>query len=234
MSVVYWIHLPEHTDMFSQGYIGVSQHSASFRFKQHLSKAKNGGKLKIHCAILKHKDITFSTVLEGSSEYCYIVERELRPVAETGWNLAVGGEVPHGLPHTQEFKDAQRDRRLGQKASAETKKTKSLQTTGVANPFFGKTHSDSAKKAISEKRKAIADTPWYHPMAKREMWNLSQEVYEIFSVTPNVTAYKIPSFLPITLNVASTILNKIKSGWIPKEDPKWLLFTAQGGLECQI
>jgi len=35
MAVVYWIHLPEHTDIASQGYVGVSNTTASKRFTHH-------------------------------------------------------------------------------------------------------------------------------------------------------------------------------------------------------
>ena len=40
MSSVYWIHHPEHTDMFSQGYIGISEDTKR-RFRDHQKKNKS-------------------------------------------------------------------------------------------------------------------------------------------------------------------------------------------------
>ena len=40
-SVVYWIHHPEHTDMFTQGYIGVSN-DISRRWESHKNRTQNG------------------------------------------------------------------------------------------------------------------------------------------------------------------------------------------------
>ena len=62
---VYWLHLPEHTDIFSQGYVGVSIEPEK-RFIQHLSDART---LK-HCnehlrrAVEKYGESIYFSILQ--------------------------------------------------------------------------------------------------------------------------------------------------------------------------
>ena len=89
---VYWIHHPDHTDMFSQGYIGVSK-NAQKRFKQHLEKKHNP-----HLVNAIHKygwdNLVKEQILIAEEDYCYDIEGKLRPTINIGWNIAVGGGVP--------------------------------------------------------------------------------------------------------------------------------------------
>ena len=89
---VYWIHHPDHTDMFSQGYIGVSV-NAQKRFKQHFEKKDNQ-----HLVNAIHKygwdNLVKKQILIADEDYCYDIEGKLRPTVNIGWNIAVGGGVP--------------------------------------------------------------------------------------------------------------------------------------------
>ena len=89
---VYWIHHPDHTDMFSQGYIGVSK-DVEKRFKQHFEKKHN-----LHLVNATHKygwdNLVKKQILIAEEDYCYDIEGKLRPTANIGWNIAVGGGVP--------------------------------------------------------------------------------------------------------------------------------------------
>lgn len=89
---VYWIRAPEHTDMFSQGYIGVSNNSAR-RFIEH-SRAK--GNRHLAFAIQKHGwDTLLKTeILIADVDYCLDIEAKLRPTDKIGWNLVAGGGKP--------------------------------------------------------------------------------------------------------------------------------------------
>jgi len=90
MHSVYWIHLPEHTDMFTQGYIGVS-----VRPMDRLYEHANGGNAHLSNAINKYgSKIILSTVLIGLKEYCYEIEEKLRPTDHIGWNITKGGGYP--------------------------------------------------------------------------------------------------------------------------------------------
>ncbi len=86
--VVYWIHLPEHTDVATQGYVGVSNDFDSRMAKHEMTsnsiienvKDKYGWE----CLI---KEV----LLVGTKDYCYDIEKFLRPSDHIGWNINQGG-----------------------------------------------------------------------------------------------------------------------------------------------
>ena len=91
-SSVYWIHRPEHTDLFNQGYIGVSNNTR-IRWNGHKSKA---GNLHLQRAIKKYgwENLEKDVVLVADEAYCLNVETKLRSRAEIGWNIVAGGGMP--------------------------------------------------------------------------------------------------------------------------------------------
>lgn len=93
---VYWLHLPEHSDMRIQGYIGVSNDP-----KQRLWEHFNDVKTNNHCnpylarIIKKYPNKLIQTIVfEGEKDVCYTYEEELRPIKNIGWNLNKGGTCP--------------------------------------------------------------------------------------------------------------------------------------------
>ena len=89
---VYWIRCADHTDMFSQGYIGVSK-DAKKRFVQHFRRTQN--------AYLKHAiekygwdNLVKTEILISDEAYCLDIEEKLRPEPKIGWNLVAGGGRP--------------------------------------------------------------------------------------------------------------------------------------------
>ena len=89
---VYWIHHPDHTDMFSQGYIGVSK-NAERRWEEHLKKSENR---HFRFAINKYgwENLVKEQILIAEEDYCLDIERKLRPAVDIGWNIAIGGGKP--------------------------------------------------------------------------------------------------------------------------------------------
>ena len=89
---VYWIHHPDHTDMFSQGYIGVSV-NARKRWIDHRRHQENrhfANAVKLYgWDLLVKKEI-----LIAEEAYCLDIERKLRPTDGIGWNLVMGGGKP--------------------------------------------------------------------------------------------------------------------------------------------
>ncbi len=79
MATVYWIHLPEHTDMFTQGYIGVTP-DLKKRIKEHRFRLKE----------IKDR-IIFTAIVLAEKSYCYFIEKKLRSARNIGWNKAPGG-----------------------------------------------------------------------------------------------------------------------------------------------
>jgi len=91
---VYWIHLPEHTDIYSQGYVGVSENPTK-RLKQHLTEAKNNTHVNPYLLRVLNKHSVVQTILySGNSIDCYTLELHYRPKKLIGWNINKGGICP--------------------------------------------------------------------------------------------------------------------------------------------
>ena len=121
---VYWIHRHEHTDMFNQGYIGVSN-NLKRRFWQHRATPSNS---HLKHAITKYgwDNLIKEVVLVADRAYCLDIETKLRPTDKIGWNVRLGGVDPpisrrSGFKHTDTAKEKNRQAHLGKKASKETK-----------------------------------------------------------------------------------------------------------------
>ena len=153
MSFVYWIHLAEHTDMYSEGYIGVSDEPAK-RLKEHTSLVKNNKHYNPYLSRVfkKYKDTIIQTIIfEGGKSHCYLNEEILRPKPGIGWNINKGGDCP---PST-----------LGKSLSTEHKAKISIGNTGKKHPMTNETKeklsvaltgrvcSDEHKQKVREARK---------------------------------------------------------------------------------
>ena len=89
---VYWIHHPDHSDMLTQGYIGVSNNVRA-RWNRHKREAQNA---HLANAIKKHGwDVLIKKVLLIADEaYCLMIEAKLRAQDNIGWNIIKGGGKP--------------------------------------------------------------------------------------------------------------------------------------------
>lgn len=93
-SVVYWVRRPEYTDIFTQGYVGISSQPVRDRWSDH-SRDSNRHNGILRTATKGHKDTIYEVVLVAQDrEYCERIERLLRPKERIGWNLAPGGGNP--------------------------------------------------------------------------------------------------------------------------------------------
>ena len=80
MAILYWLRLPEHTDMFSEGYIGVSENIQK-RIRSHKHRFK---------AIWDK--IVIQLLVISTKESCFDLEKSLRPTRNIGWNKSCGGD----------------------------------------------------------------------------------------------------------------------------------------------
>ena len=89
---VYWIRHKDHTDIFNQGYVGISN-NFKIRLRDHKSKPTN---LHMKNAINKYRWVNLikEKILIATQEYCVMIEKQLRPNDFIGWNQAAGGGVP--------------------------------------------------------------------------------------------------------------------------------------------
>ena len=96
-AVVYWIHLPEHTDPKTEGYLGVSKRFES-RMKDHFKDIQEGKHKNTHLVNAVNKygwdNLIKEILVIGEDKYCYELELKLRSHTEIGWNLAIGGGKP--------------------------------------------------------------------------------------------------------------------------------------------
>jgi len=98
---VYWIREQSHTDIMTQGYVGVSG-NAEKRFASHKGMW-SGTNAHLQRAIKKYgwDNLVKSIILIAEKEYCLDVEQKLRPAEKIGWNLTVGGGYPPILHGSQ-------------------------------------------------------------------------------------------------------------------------------------
>ena len=178
---VYWIHHPDHTDMFSQGYIGVSVNArkrwADHRRYQENQHFSNAVKLYGWDFLIKKQ------ILIAEEDYCLDIERKLRPERNIGWNIAIGGGKPpinttgtgykagftpwnKGVPMSDEAKLALSKSLKGIRHSPEVYKRQGLSRSGAKNIWFGKKFSEEyrlklslAKKGKPSHRKGAKLTP---------------------------------------------------------------------------
>lgn len=104
---VYWIHLESHTDVRTQGYVGITRCGADKRFQTHKrnSKKPEHSHKTISKAIQKYGGSILLTILcFCSKSYAKQLEFNLRSSPFIGWNMNVGGG--HGPELTASEKQA--------------------------------------------------------------------------------------------------------------------------------
>jgi hypothetical protein len=92
---VYWIHLPEHVDITTQGYVGATKSSVKDRWVAHNSWAKQPliqGNERLHKALNSDNELIYEVVCTSYNyEECLELEAQYRPNRYIGWNKARGG-----------------------------------------------------------------------------------------------------------------------------------------------
>jgi group I intron endonuclease len=164
---VYWLRLENHSDIFSEGYVGVS-YNPDGRLSRHMRLVESGEHENAHLinAIRKSGNtIVQDIVAIGDEKYCYSLEAKLRPEREIGWNINRGGEKPpscktkvwinNGSKETRvEYSDL--DKYEGWKRgrlythSEQEKKRRSIKYSGKGNPFYGKKHDPETIERFSQ------------------------------------------------------------------------------------
>lgn len=168
MAEVYWIHLPEHTDMFTEGYIGVTKTTAADRYKSHVNSSRLNKKhhLKISYAIRKYgaDNLIVETLVICDEDYSLWLEEKLRPELEIGWNLAKGGSKPpvRKGPMGPEFSRKLSERNSGVPKSEETKRkiSETLMGHDYSTPESRQKARETFKRNFTDlglKRKSISE-----------------------------------------------------------------------------
>ena len=92
---VYWIHLPEHIDITTEGYVGATKLNVKDRWSGHNSWAKQPliqGNERLHEALNSDNELIYEVVFTSYNyEECLELEAQYRPDRYIGWNKARGG-----------------------------------------------------------------------------------------------------------------------------------------------
>jgi hypothetical protein len=236
-SCVYWIRAPHHTDIFTEGYVGVSVKGATKRFREHKCAAKSGSDLPVHNAIRKYgNEIVIETVLNGDPEYCYLMEAKLRPHPRTGYNVSAGGESTNlGSKHTVEAKAKMSAKSKGRFCSEATRKLMSERSKG-------RRHTEETKEVMRQKAKArgmpaevIAKArevvknilPWDRSSADKNIWLAAEEIFKCMTDNPEMGTRLMSPLVGFSYSQLRVIHKKIKAGWNPLEDTEWLIFSGK-------
>lgn len=151
---VYWIHRSSHTDINTEGYVGVSSRVEE-RFKQHIHAInQNSHNLElIECWRESPNEISFDVVFEGDEDQCYVKEKELRPKSFIGWNKVPGGKRGDlEYFHSEEWSEFCSRRLKGnQHAKGNKGKPKSAEhRRKISLGNRGKIHSEERRRRHSE------------------------------------------------------------------------------------
>ena len=95
LTFVYWIHKSTHTDIWKDGYIGVTK-DIKRRWRDHKTDARYNRHTNSYLghAIKKYGDsLVWEIIFLGNEDACYKHEELLRPEPSIGWNLRSGGPV---------------------------------------------------------------------------------------------------------------------------------------------
>ena len=167
MPCVYWIHTPEHTNIFQQGYVGVSKRFER-RIWEHL---KLSGNTHLKNAINKYgwDNLVKEKVIIADEGYCLEMETKLRPKESIGWNIVMGGGMPpiaqkgiglgraawnKGLAWSEEYKEKVSIGVANLWKNPEYRQAMSDAHKGQTSGMKGKKHSEETIAKILATRKA--------------------------------------------------------------------------------
>ena len=99
MTMIYWIHYPEHKDPLNEGYIGIAQNLDS-RLSVHRTSARSTPSNPMHNELLSDRsnELITEVIFNGTSAECADEEKRLRPKKHIGWNVAKGGSYNRRTP----------------------------------------------------------------------------------------------------------------------------------------
>lgn len=142
---IYWIHLPEHQDILSEGYVGISN-NPSKRLKSHRTRSNNP---HLSNCFKKYPNIVMDVLIEAEESFCKEIEEKLRPSKNIGWNIEKGGGKPPVLiGHTHN--NGRTPWNKGITTGSIPEEIKLIRYANVRKP-----RSEHQKTIVSEKMKGI-------------------------------------------------------------------------------
>ena len=171
LTCVYWIRKLEHTNIYTEGYVGVST-NIERRWREHITEARaNRHPNSFLCNVInKHypDNLIFEIVYLSNEDNCYNYEEMLRPETNIGWNLRSGGPVGK---MSEEGRKAMSARTLGKKLTEKEKERRRYNKYVKLNGFISK---QKYKELMGISNRAV-------PERYRELEIFSINTAEIFT-----------------------------------------------------
>lgn len=245
MAIVYWIRHPDHTDIFTEGYIGFSSKSLDERYTKHICDAtgKNKRNYRLHNAIRKYGEnfLVTEVLVVGDDSYCLNIEEKLRPNKNIGWNHNIGGSKPPcivGRMFSEESIEKLRKAHTGKILSQETRDKISAVQIGrtasdetrhkMSKARLGTKVSYETKQRMSKAKKSACALPWLSHLANDLVWSKALEISNALinsTIVGAKSARKMFGFK--TDGAATSLIKKLKSGWNPSEDASYLAWLSE-------
>lgn len=206
MAFVYWIHLKEHDDITTQGYVGITTMSDPYkRFSKHLSDSKDDRKsFVVHKAIRKYGDrIIFEVIKECSKEEACSEELRLRPEENIGWNILKGGVSP----------------RVGWKPPPDF-----VEKIKASRKRNGKTQRRPKEATFRQKETLLSKHPLDLHGINLDVWRWCLVLYELF--LEGNSMYVASKKVGVSKGSCLSMWKRFQSGWNPQCDERLLSYVA--------
>lgn len=165
---VYWIHLPEHSNINNEGYIGVTK-NPNRRFSQHKNASNSTRSEALKNAIKKYKDkVLYTILLKADEEYCYQIENILRPKDHIGWNLSEGGHHGGGRLKGSIISEETKEKMRGKRPHV----CQTAEKNNNARPIYTPYGNFSCLREASKHLNIDYDVLWYklNKQKNRDSW----------------------------------------------------------------
>lgn len=250
---LYWLRHVDHTDIKTQGYVGITGKSLRERMNQHAINAEDGIPYPIYNAIRKYgSDIIVDVICLGSKEYIIDLEYKLRPDIHIGWNIDTGGGGTNSKTMKaiwaselgDKWREEKRQRYLENPSLVDNLHAgarKFLQNGGleVLRKATQDQWNDPEKRKLREaanKRAGKAKTDHYEMVGKwlstrtnHYVWENAKHLYDLFMQDPTISRRNFAKLTGYTQNEIDAIHRKyFRKGWSPYEDEQWIEFYENG------
>jgi hypothetical protein len=183
---VYWIHLAEHTDIKTQGYVGITTKPVSKRFSDHCRKARKQPTFLIHQAINKYgaENLVVDTICVTSREHAKWTELQLRPEDFIGWNMRRGGALPADIPKELRLVYAKKAAETRERLGLNRRGPDHHNWKGGCTSYLRKLSGPVPIEEVVAKRQATLkrkfESGWQWPKPKKESVLLAAESHKRF------------------------------------------------------
>lgn len=229
LTVVYWIRKESHSDILTEGYIGVTDTFLS-RMMKH--EYRPNEKLKNVFNKYGKDTLVAEIVFEGCREDCYLLERLIRPSKDIGWNVMRGGKID---PSEIDRSGDKFINRAFSPPEADMNQYKALNE--YRNVYYSyirdlpkanqRDDLHRFKYKAAKKMRLYAEGAWSFNTSKgfpQSIWSNADNIYDVWVADGYPSDRRLSRILgydnrPKTVK---TLVGEFTKGWIPHEDERWL------------